>query len=141
MAWWRTETGNGRTRAAAVAELVAALAAYEQAAEIGAGPPPRTGYRTPPAPPRDDAYVDRLAVVAYDLVLAIVTSRGADVPARLPDGPATVHDIAGRAAAQLILTTYEVDPRPVADAAIDNALPHAGPFAGELAGLPRLRKA
>ena len=70
-AWWRTPTAQGRTRAAAVADLVATLARATEEIE-GTG-----DHGPPPHPPRDDVLADQLAVVTYDLAL-VVTPDAAD---------------------------------------------------------------
>lgn len=69
--WWRGTTARGRTRAAAVAELVEAIA---NAAHDAEGTHARG---TPPAPPREDVLADQLAVVTYDLVL-VATDEAAE---------------------------------------------------------------
>jgi hypothetical protein len=124
--WWRGDSAReGRTRADVVAELVAALAVYEHALEVGDGPPPET-YRTPPRPAREDALADRLAVVTYDLVRALrAATPGA--PARHPAGLRTVEALAAVALADVLLHTYDVDPRPLPDAAAGAVLAHLHP--------------
>lgn len=64
-AWWRTATPHGRTRAAAVRDLVATIARLTRDVE-GAGP-----ATPPPAPRREDVLADQLAVVTYDLLAAL----------------------------------------------------------------------
>ena len=117
--WWRAATPRGRTRAAAVAALVRDLAAYGARAE-GAAP------RTPPPAARDDVLADQLAVMVYDLELALTTR---------PDGA-----LAARAVAECLLTAYEVDPRPVPAHLLDAVLAgDVGPLGDAVRALPRLR--
>jgi hypothetical protein len=135
--WWRTPTERQRTRADAVAGLVATIAAYEQAVEIGAGPAPET-FRRPPPPARPDVLADQLAVVTYDLGLALAAKRAGD-PATPADGRTTVARVAARALADLLVVTYEVDPRPVPAAQVEAALAgEPGPLGDLLERLPRL---
>jgi hypothetical protein len=113
--WWRGDTHDGtRTRADAVGALVDALAAAGQRL---------TGehHGTPPRPRRDDVLADQLAVVAYDLVAALREH---------PDAAT-----ARRAAAQCLVTAYDVDPRPPEEAAARTLL---GDGTDLLPGLRRL---
>ena len=117
--WWRAGTTRGRTRAEAVAALVRDLAAYGARAE-------GTEPRTPPPAKRDDVLADQLAVMVYDLELAL---------AARPDGT-----LAARAVAECLLTAYEVDPRPVPAHLLDAVLTgDAGPLGDAVRALPRLR--
>jgi hypothetical protein len=103
-----------------VGALVHAIARY--AADVEGEPP-----RTPPAPRREDVLPDQLAVVAYDLVLALTT------PADPKRAVATAHT----ALAETLLTTYEIDPRPADPALVQQALAgQAGAFRDRLERLP-----
>jgi hypothetical protein len=106
--WWRGTTPDGaRTRAEAVGALVDRLARAEQRLTGG-------HHGTPPRPRRDDVLADQLAVVANDLVAALREH---------PDAGA-----ARRAAAACLVTAYDVDPRPLDEAAARAVLPGgAGP--------------
>ena len=90
-AWWRTTTANGRTRAGAVQDLVATIARLTRGVE-GAGP-----AAPPPAPRREDVLTDQLAVVTYDLLIALDAT---------PD-----EETARAAVAAYNDVTNEVDPR------------------------------
>lgn len=139
VAWWRTTTDAGRTRADAVGELVATLAAYEQAVELGAAPTPER-YRSPGPAVRPDVLVDQLAVMAYDLGLALRAAGPRD-PAAAPEGPTDVETVARRAVGHLVAMTYEVDPRPARADHLDLASPAAvGPLRDVLDRVPRHRE-
>jgi hypothetical protein len=121
--WWRGPAESGRSRAAVVTALIRDLVDAERAV----GPDPAPPGAVPPAPPREDVLADQLAVVAYDLLLA------------LTDG---AHDAAAEAVARCVLTAYDVDPRPVPGAQLDAALRVQDvALRGRVERLPRLRDA
>ena len=105
-----------------MAGLVAALAVLGQRAEGVEAP------RTPPRPDRDDVLVDQLAVVLYDLALA------------LDDAP-DAERIATEAIAECVVRMHEIDPRPVPADLLDAVLAgEPGPLRDVVERLlPRLR--
>jgi hypothetical protein len=135
-AWWRDESAcAGWSRADVVAHLVAGYAAADHAIEIGAGEPPGT-YRAPDRPGREPALADRLAVVAYDLVLALgAAAPGA--PARYPERVVTVETVAAVMLAETLVHLHDVDPRPLPEEAAGAVLAYLHPDAGAELG-PRV---
>lgn len=100
--WWRTPSERtGWTRADAIAHLVAETARAGLALE---GEP----NRAVPPPLREAVLADQLAVVTYDLVLALRAK---------PD-----EGTAATALGELLLHTHDVDPRRLPDEAAAAAL-------------------
>lgn len=112
--WWRTPSARpGRTRAEVVAHLAGEVARLGLALE---GEPPRPL----PPPVREAVLADQLAVVTYDLVLALRET---------PD-----ERTAAVALAELLVHAHDVDPRRLPDDAAAAVLALLHPH--RLAGLP-----